>query len=123
MGLTKKANMINAHKQNNNVKQTYLFDKHSNNSTKINTQNGGTRTWWGTTKCEKEKIPYTDHEDIFKYITEINFAGLIIPYYNDNIITESVEKLKKFGWVPPVPLEESLQKTVNWYLNNKNWIP
>ena len=33
------------------------------------------------------------------------------------------EKLKKFGWVPPVPLEESLQKTVNWYLNNKNWIP
>jgi len=97
MGLTKKANMINAHKQNNNVKQTYLFDKHSNNSTKINTQNGGTRTWWGTTKCEKEKIPYTDHEDIFKYITEINFAGLIIPYYNDNIITESVEKLKKFG--------------------------
>ena len=33
------------------------------------------------------------------------------------------EKLKKFGWAPPVPLEESLQKTVNWYLNNKNWIP
>jgi len=32
------------------------------------------------------------------------------------------EKLKNFGWIPPVPLEQSLQKTVNWYLNNKNWI-
>jgi dTDP-glucose 4,6-dehydratase len=32
------------------------------------------------------------------------------------------EKLKNFGWVPPVPLEQSLQKTVNWYLNNKNWL-
>lgn len=32
------------------------------------------------------------------------------------------DKLKNFGWVPPVPLEQSLQKTVNWYLNNKNWI-
>ena len=104
MGLTKKANTMNVHKRNNNVKQTYLFDKHSNNSTKINTQKGGVlflstpgkgkRTWWGTLKCEKEKIPYTDHEDI---ITKINFAGLVIPYYNDNIITESVEKLKKFG--------------------------
>lgn len=31
-------------------------------------------------------------------------------------------KLKNFGWLPPVPLEESLQKTVNWYLNNKNWL-
>ena len=107
MGLTKKTNMMNVHKRNNNVKQTYLFDKHSNNSTKINTQKGGVlflsmpgkgkRTWWGTLKCENEKIPYTDHEDIFKNITKINFAGLIIPYYNDNIITESVEKLKKFG--------------------------
>ena len=32
------------------------------------------------------------------------------------------EKLKDFGWIPPVPLEESLQKTVKWYLNNKNWL-
>lgn len=32
------------------------------------------------------------------------------------------EKLKNFGWVPPVPLEDSLHKTVKWYLNNKNWI-
>ena len=32
------------------------------------------------------------------------------------------ERLKNFGWVPPVPLEDSLHKTVKWYLNNKNWI-
>lgn len=31
-------------------------------------------------------------------------------------------RLKNFGWVPPVPLEDSLHKTVKWYLNNKNWI-
>ena len=32
------------------------------------------------------------------------------------------DKLKNFGWVPPVPLEESLRKTLNWYLANKNWL-
>ena len=32
------------------------------------------------------------------------------------------ERLKNFGWIPPVPLEDSLHKTVKWYLNNKNWI-
>ena len=32
------------------------------------------------------------------------------------------QKLKNFGWLPPVPLEESLGKTVKWYLKNKNWL-
>jgi len=31
-------------------------------------------------------------------------------------------KLKNFGWVPPVPLDQSLQRTVNWYLQNKQWL-
>ena len=31
-------------------------------------------------------------------------------------------RLRDFGWLPPVPLEESLNKTVKWYLNNKNWL-
>jgi dTDP-glucose 4,6-dehydratase len=32
------------------------------------------------------------------------------------------EKLKNFGWVPPIPLEQSLQRTVDWYLRNRNWL-
>lgn len=31
-------------------------------------------------------------------------------------------KLKEAGWTPPVPLEESLQRTVEWTLNNKEWL-
>lgn len=34
----------------------------------------------------------------------------------------SGEKLKKFGWVPPIPLEMSLEKTVSWYLLNQEWL-
>jgi dTDP-glucose 4,6-dehydratase len=31
-------------------------------------------------------------------------------------------KLKNFGWTPPVPLEQSIEKTVKWYLNNISWL-
>jgi dTDP-glucose 4,6-dehydratase len=32
------------------------------------------------------------------------------------------QKMKNLGWKPPVPFEESLRKTVNWYVNNPSWI-
>jgi len=31
-------------------------------------------------------------------------------------------KLKNFGWIPPISLEQSLQRTVEWYLSNLNWL-
>ncbi len=31
-------------------------------------------------------------------------------------------KLKKLGWKPPVPFEESLRKTVEWTLAHKEWM-
>ena len=31
-------------------------------------------------------------------------------------------KLKEFGWTPPIPLEESLERTVHWYLKNPDWL-
>ena len=32
-------------------------------------------------------------------------------------------KLKnELGWVPSLQFEEGLEKTVNWYLNNQDWI-
>jgi len=34
----------------------------------------------------------------------------------------SGEKLKKMGWGPPVDLEHSLKKTVQWTLQNKKWL-
>lgn len=34
----------------------------------------------------------------------------------------SGEKLKNMGWVPPVNLEKSLKKTVQWTLQNKKWL-
>jgi len=34
----------------------------------------------------------------------------------------SGEKLKKLGWVPPVNLEKSLKKTVEWTLANRQWL-
>jgi dTDP-glucose 4,6-dehydratase len=34
----------------------------------------------------------------------------------------SGEKLEKMGWVPPIDLEHSLKKTVQWTLANKKWL-
>lgn len=31
-------------------------------------------------------------------------------------------KLKDFGWVPPIPLEKSIERTVQWYQKNTNWL-
>jgi dTDP-glucose 4,6-dehydratase len=31
-------------------------------------------------------------------------------------------RLREFGWVPPVPLVASLERTVNWYINNPGWL-
>ncbi len=31
-------------------------------------------------------------------------------------------KLKDLGWEPPKTFEESLEKTVNWYINNPEWL-
>lgn len=32
------------------------------------------------------------------------------------------EKLTSFGWVPPVSLHESLERTVKWYVKNTSWL-
>jgi dTDP-glucose 4,6-dehydratase len=32
------------------------------------------------------------------------------------------QKMSEFGWRPPVPLEESLKRTVGWYQSNIDWI-
>lgn len=31
-------------------------------------------------------------------------------------------KLEKLGWKPPINFEESLEKTIEWTLNNKKWL-
>lgn len=30
---------------------------------------------------------------------------------------------KELNWQPKMPLDEGIKKTINWYLENKNWIP
>ena len=32
------------------------------------------------------------------------------------------EKMKKLGWSPPETFEEGLRETVDWYLNNPDWL-
>ena len=34
----------------------------------------------------------------------------------------SGEKLKRLGWVPPVSLRESLKRTIQWTLDNREWL-
>jgi len=34
----------------------------------------------------------------------------------------SGEKLKGMGWTPPVSFEESLEKTIRWFLDNPIWL-
>jgi dTDP-glucose 4,6-dehydratase len=31
-------------------------------------------------------------------------------------------KLRKLGWTPPKSLEESINKTVKWYIDNPKWL-
>ena len=31
-------------------------------------------------------------------------------------------KIKEAGWVHPVPLLESLEQTVQWYVDNPEWL-
>jgi dTDP-glucose 4,6-dehydratase len=31
-------------------------------------------------------------------------------------------KIKKLGWTPPLSMDETLEKTIKWMLNNKNWL-
>ena len=34
-----------------------------------------------------------------------------------------IEKAKNlFNWEPKVSLDEGLEKTVSWYMNNKRWL-
>jgi dTDP-glucose 4,6-dehydratase len=30
--------------------------------------------------------------------------------------------LKELGWSPPVPLEKSIEKSIDWYLKNPKWL-
>jgi dTDP-glucose 4,6-dehydratase len=32
------------------------------------------------------------------------------------------EKMRKLGWEPPDTIEETLKKTVDWYLRNPEWL-
>ena len=32
------------------------------------------------------------------------------------------QKMSNFGWVPPIPLEESLKRTTTWYQSNIDWL-
>lgn len=32
------------------------------------------------------------------------------------------KKMKQLGWIPPMSLEDSLESTVKWMLNNKHWM-
>ncbi len=31
-------------------------------------------------------------------------------------------ELRKLGWIPPVPLEKSIEKSIAWYLENPKWL-
>ncbi len=41
---------------------------------------------------------------------------------HDSRYSLNSEKLRKMGWVMPVPFEESLEKTVKWTMNNVDWL-
>ena len=41
---------------------------------------------------------------------------------HDKRYAMSGEKLKRLGWLPKIPLEESIRTTVRWTLENKKWL-
>ena len=56
-----------------------------------------------------------DSEKLISYVTDR--AGHDLRYAID-----STKLSKQLGWKPSLQFEEGLEKTVDWYLSNKNWL-
>lgn len=89
---------------------------------------------------------YTDEPEMPQYnvvgekeLNNLEMAQLIAKYAGKELNYELVDfhssrpghdlryaldgtKLKEAGWIPPVPLEESLQRTVEWSLEHPEWV-
>jgi dTDP-glucose 4,6-dehydratase len=52
---------------------------------------------------------------------EFKDANLVRPGYDSEYGIDS-SKLFDSGWTPPYDIEESLEKTVKWYLDNQEWL-
>jgi dTDP-glucose 4,6-dehydratase len=70
------------------------------------------------------------------YLSNINLAKKLLSILNldegrinfvedrpghDFRYATNIDKLKKIGWKPESDFDYELEKTVNWYLDNKNW--
>tara|TARA_A100001011_G_scaffold393184_1_gene482461 strand:+ start:868 stop:1863 length:996 start_codon:yes stop_codon:yes gene_type:complete len=70
---------------------------------------------------------YLSNIDLIKKLIEIlNFDEEKISYVKDRPghdfrYATDIQKLMDIGWKPKANFEEELEKTTNWYLNNKNW--
>lgn len=52
---------------------------------------------------------------------QLKDANLVRPGYDSEYGLDN-SKLLSTGWVPPYSLNQSLQQTVDWYLNNQEWM-
>jgi dTDP-glucose 4,6-dehydratase len=89
-------------------------------------------------------LDHVDHTDKFNIVGEKEVDNLALAKFIAEIVGKKLkyemvdfhssrpghdlryalsgEKLKGFGWEPPITFEDSLAKTIQWYLANKKWL-
>ena len=55
------------------------------------------------------------HETLIKHVSDR-------PGHDERYAINSNRIKENLGWIPKVSFEDGLQKTVDWYLNNQDWL-
>lgn len=58
--------------------------------------------------------PVTPHESLIKFVTDR-------PGHDKRYAIDASKMQQELGWVPEETFESGLRKTVNWYLENREW--
>ena len=69
--------------------------------------------------CSKMKW---SSEKYKKILDSIKYVGNARPGHDFRYAINHSKITKKLGWKPKVSLEEGLEKTVNWYIDNQDWV-
>ena len=51
-----------------------------------------------------------------------NVNGIVVNCYSEKKFRGSTKKINSLGWNPKNNFDESLKKTIKWYISNPNWL-
>jgi len=63
----------------------------------------------------KKKIPIVNYSDLITFVTDR-------PGHDFRYSIDSSKIMKELNWKPATGFDKGIRKTIDWYLNNQNWI-